>query len=172
MPDDAYERASEIQQRLTETGHHRSAGPIDLLISATAERRRLTALTDNRDFLTVAAVTGHAGSSSPNQTEAPAWTQEPTRILPSSWHPGTNRFIAYSGPERREIRVRRVIYVYLLAERHDCVHLPQGTRKGANDDSRVSCDVLPEAGHGRASCRAKTRQAFHLLTGAVAGSAF
>jgi len=58
MPDDAYERASEIQQRLTETGHHRSAGPVDLLISVAAERHRLTVLTDDRDFLTVAAVTG------------------------------------------------------------------------------------------------------------------
>ena len=58
MPDDAYARASEIQQRLTETGHHRSAGPVDLLISVTAERHRLTILTDDRDFLTVAAVTG------------------------------------------------------------------------------------------------------------------
>jgi predicted nucleic acid-binding protein len=50
-PDDAYARASEIQQRLTETGHHRSAGPVDLLISVTAERHRLTVLTE-------AAVTG------------------------------------------------------------------------------------------------------------------
>jgi predicted nucleic acid-binding protein len=50
MPDDAYERAMEIQQRLTETGN--------LLISVTAERHRLTVLTDDRDFLTVAAVTG------------------------------------------------------------------------------------------------------------------
>ena len=58
MPDDAYERAREIQQRLTETGQHRSAGPVDLLISVTAERHRLTVLTDDRDFLTVAAVTG------------------------------------------------------------------------------------------------------------------
>ena len=46
------------KQRLTETGHHRSAGPVDLLISVTAERHRLTLLTDDRDFLTVAAVTG------------------------------------------------------------------------------------------------------------------
>lgn len=58
MPDDAYERAGEIQQRLAETGRHRSAGPADLLISVTAERHRLTVLTDDRDFLTVAAVTG------------------------------------------------------------------------------------------------------------------
>jgi hypothetical protein len=31
---------------------------VDLLISVTAERHRLTVLTDDRDFLTVAAVTG------------------------------------------------------------------------------------------------------------------
>jgi hypothetical protein len=47
MPDDTYERASGIQQRLTETGHHRSAGPVDLLISVTAGRHRLTVLTDD-----------------------------------------------------------------------------------------------------------------------------
>jgi len=31
-----------------------------------------------------------------NETEAPAWTREPTRILPSFWHPGSDRFFAYS----------------------------------------------------------------------------
>ncbi len=54
----AYERAEEVQQLLTETGTHRSAGPVDLLIAATAERERLTVLCDDRDFQTVAAVTG------------------------------------------------------------------------------------------------------------------
>ena len=54
MSDQAYDRASEIQQRLTETGKHRSAGPVDLLIAATAERERLIVLCDDRDFLTVA----------------------------------------------------------------------------------------------------------------------
>ena len=58
MSDQAYDRASEIQQRLTETGQHRSAGPVDLLIAATAERERLIVLSDDRDFLTVASVTG------------------------------------------------------------------------------------------------------------------
>ena len=43
---------------LTETGTHRSASPIDLLIAATAERERLTVLCDDRDFETVAVVTG------------------------------------------------------------------------------------------------------------------
>lgn len=54
----AYERASEVQQLLTQTGTHRSAGPVDLLIAATAERNGLTVLCDDRDSLTVAAVTG------------------------------------------------------------------------------------------------------------------
>jgi hypothetical protein len=58
MHEGAYERAREVQQLLTETGRHRSAGPIDLLIAATAERERLTVLCDDRDFETVAAVTG------------------------------------------------------------------------------------------------------------------
>ena len=56
----AYERAGEIQQLLTQAGTHRSAGPVDLLIAATAERERLTILCDDRDYLAVAAVTGQA----------------------------------------------------------------------------------------------------------------
>jgi predicted nucleic acid-binding protein len=58
MHDRAYERASEIQQLLTETGAHRSAGAVDLVIAATAEHERLIVLTDDRDFQTIAAVTG------------------------------------------------------------------------------------------------------------------
>jgi predicted nucleic acid-binding protein len=58
MHDDAYERARDIQQAMTELGSHRSAGAIDLLIAATAERERLTVLCDDHDYLTVAAVTG------------------------------------------------------------------------------------------------------------------
>lgn len=58
MPDRAYERAAEIQQLLTETGAHRSAGPVDLLIVATAERERLIVLCDDRDYQTIARVTG------------------------------------------------------------------------------------------------------------------
>jgi predicted nucleic acid-binding protein len=53
-----YERAEAVQQMLTEAGKHRSAGPIDLLIAATAERERLTVLCDDRDFEAVASVTG------------------------------------------------------------------------------------------------------------------
>ncbi len=58
MPEGAYERADEVQQLLTEAGAHRSAGPVDLLIAATAERERLTVLCDDRDFETIARVTG------------------------------------------------------------------------------------------------------------------
>jgi predicted nucleic acid-binding protein len=58
MSEHAWERAAEVQQLLTETGQHRSAGPIDLLIAATAERERLIVLCDDHDFQTVAAVTG------------------------------------------------------------------------------------------------------------------
>jgi predicted nucleic acid-binding protein len=58
MHEGACERADEVQQLLTETGAHRSAGPVDLLIAATAERGRLIVLCDDRDYQTVAAVTG------------------------------------------------------------------------------------------------------------------
>lgn len=60
MNDRGFERASEIQQRLTESGQHRSAGPVDLLIAATAERERLAILCDDHDYRTVATVTGQA----------------------------------------------------------------------------------------------------------------
>jgi hypothetical protein len=43
---------------LTEGGMHRSAGPVDLLIAATAERERLTVLCDDRDFRAIARLTG------------------------------------------------------------------------------------------------------------------
>jgi predicted nucleic acid-binding protein len=58
MHDGAFERAGEVQQLLTETGAHRSAGPVDLLIAATAEHERLTVLCDDRDFQAIAAMTG------------------------------------------------------------------------------------------------------------------
>jgi predicted nucleic acid-binding protein len=58
MPEGAYERADEVQQMLTEPGAHRSAGPVDLLIAATAERERLTVLCDDRDYQTIATITG------------------------------------------------------------------------------------------------------------------
>ena len=58
MSDRAYERAEEVQQQLTERGAHRSAGPVDLLIAATAERSGLIVLCDDAHYETVSAVTG------------------------------------------------------------------------------------------------------------------
>jgi predicted nucleic acid-binding protein len=58
MADRAYERAAQIQEALTRRGEHRSAGPVDLLIAATAERHQLIVLSQDRDFETVATVTG------------------------------------------------------------------------------------------------------------------
>jgi predicted nucleic acid-binding protein len=58
MSDRCFDRATEIQQLLTDTGGHRSAGPVDLLVAATAERERLIVLCGDHDFQTIAAVTG------------------------------------------------------------------------------------------------------------------
>ena len=58
MYDGAYDRAGDVQQTLTESGAHRSAGALNLLVAATAERNRLTVLCDDHDYLTVARVTG------------------------------------------------------------------------------------------------------------------
>jgi predicted nucleic acid-binding protein len=58
MSERACNRAEEVQQLMTEAGTHRSAGAIDLLIAATAERAGLTVLCDDRDFVAVAEVTG------------------------------------------------------------------------------------------------------------------
>jgi predicted nucleic acid-binding protein len=58
MSERAFERAEQVQELLTDRGEHRSAGPIDLLIAATAEHHRLTVLSDDRDYQTVARLTG------------------------------------------------------------------------------------------------------------------
>ncbi|HEY2505062.1 MAG TPA: PIN domain nuclease [Streptosporangiaceae bacterium] len=60
MSERIWDRAQEVQQLMTEAGTHRSAGPVDLVIAATAERERLTVLCDDHDFETVAQVTGQA----------------------------------------------------------------------------------------------------------------
>lgn len=58
MPDRVYERAAEVQEALTERGLHRCAGPVDLLVAATAELTELTVLHYDRDYETIARVTG------------------------------------------------------------------------------------------------------------------
>ena len=58
--DGAYARAWEVQGELTALGQHRGAGPADLVIAATAELFGLTVLHHDRDFATIAGVTGQA----------------------------------------------------------------------------------------------------------------
>ncbi|WP_460338540.1 PIN domain-containing protein [Actinoallomurus acanthiterrae] len=58
MPDGAYQRAAEVQEALTKRAQHRCAGPVDLLVAATAELENLTVLHYDRDYETIARVTG------------------------------------------------------------------------------------------------------------------
>ncbi|MBF6133860.1 PIN domain nuclease [Nocardia otitidiscaviarum] len=60
VPDDVWPRAHRLQQSLTESGEHRSAGVVDLLVSVTAADHGLTLLHYDRDFDTVAKLTGQA----------------------------------------------------------------------------------------------------------------
>ncbi|MET7693022.1 PIN domain nuclease [Streptomyces sp. NPDC005483] len=62
MPDGIYQRAREVQQLLTDNGEYRSAGPVDLLLAATAELSGLTLLHHDRDFETIAGRTGQSTS--------------------------------------------------------------------------------------------------------------
>lgn len=57
-PDGIYRRAREVQNLLTTAGEHRSAGPVDLLVAATAELVGLTLLHCDHDFETIAKHTG------------------------------------------------------------------------------------------------------------------
>jgi len=57
-PDRVFERALEVQEALTGRGTHRSAGPVDLLVAATAEERGLVLVHYDADFATIAEVTG------------------------------------------------------------------------------------------------------------------
>jgi predicted nucleic acid-binding protein len=60
VDDRAYDRAWQVQDLLTAKGQHRGAGPVDLVVAATAELRGLTLLHLDRDFDCIAAVTGQA----------------------------------------------------------------------------------------------------------------
>jgi predicted nucleic acid-binding protein len=60
VDDRAFNRALEVQEALTERGQHRSAGPVDLVMAATAELHGLTLLHRDRDFDCIAAITGQA----------------------------------------------------------------------------------------------------------------
>ena len=56
--DRAFARAWEVQGELTSRGQHRSAGPVDLVLAATAELQGLALLHHDRDFGIIARVTG------------------------------------------------------------------------------------------------------------------
>jgi predicted nucleic acid-binding protein len=56
--DGAFARAWDAQGMLTGRGQHRSAGPVDLVVAATAELHGLTLLHHDRDFDVIARVTG------------------------------------------------------------------------------------------------------------------
>ncbi|MEV4410560.1 PIN domain nuclease [Catellatospora sp. NPDC049609] len=58
VPDDVYRRAAQVQDLLTQQGQHRSAGPIDLLVAATAELTGLTVLHYDGDFDVIKKATG------------------------------------------------------------------------------------------------------------------
>jgi predicted nucleic acid-binding protein len=60
VDDRAFDRAWQVQEELTSRGQHRSAGPVDLVVAATAELQGLTLLHRDRDFDCIAAVTGQA----------------------------------------------------------------------------------------------------------------
>lgn len=56
--DRAFARAWDVQGELTSKSQHRSAGPVDLVVAATAELHGLTLLHHDRDFGVIARVTG------------------------------------------------------------------------------------------------------------------
>lgn len=60
VDDRAYDRAWQVQDMLTRRRQHRSAGPVDLVVAATAELQELVLLHRDRDFECIGAVTGQA----------------------------------------------------------------------------------------------------------------
>lgn len=56
--DRAFARAWEVQGELTGRGQHRSAGPVDLVVAATAELHGLALVHHDRDFDVIAGVSG------------------------------------------------------------------------------------------------------------------
>ncbi|WP_433371285.1 PIN domain nuclease [Streptosporangium sp. CA-115845] len=56
VPKSAWRWVENAQYKLTQKGLHRSAGPIDLLLCATAVHHGLTVLHVDNDFVTVSAV--------------------------------------------------------------------------------------------------------------------
>ena len=60
MPDRVFARAAEVQEALTQHGHHRSTGAVDLLVAAAAELNSLTLVHYDRDLDQVTRASGQA----------------------------------------------------------------------------------------------------------------
>ncbi|MEU8898358.1 PIN domain nuclease [Nocardia sp. NPDC048505] len=60
MRDSAWDDTADLQRLLADQGWHQSAGPVDLLVSVTAVHHKLTVLHADRDFDTIAKVTGQS----------------------------------------------------------------------------------------------------------------
>ena len=58
MRESAWQDTAELQQRLADRAWHQCAGPVDLLVAATAAHHKLTVLHADSDFETVARLTG------------------------------------------------------------------------------------------------------------------
>jgi len=58
MPDRVFSRAAEVQAAMTARGTHRSAGAVDLLLTATADLSGLTLVHYDHDFDAIVQVTG------------------------------------------------------------------------------------------------------------------
>jgi hypothetical protein len=91
MPDGIYRRSRVVQEQLTAKGEHRSAGPVGLLVAATAEEAGLTLLRYDRDFDTIAGTTGQ-----PVRTPGTAGTHRPSPAMasPRTPHHDTQRTVA------------------------------------------------------------------------------
>ncbi|MDX6355504.1 MAG: hypothetical protein QOF98_2407 [Streptomyces sp.] len=70
-PDEAWDRALEVQARLVSVGNWRALSVCDLIIAATAERAGATVLHYDRDYDMIAEVTGQ-----PTQWVVPAGTAD------------------------------------------------------------------------------------------------
>jgi predicted nucleic acid-binding protein len=58
MGDNVFAEVLELQQQLTESGKHRCASMVDAMLAVVAAREGLTILHYDRDFVTIAEVTG------------------------------------------------------------------------------------------------------------------
>jgi predicted nucleic acid-binding protein len=58
IPNRVYERAKDVQGELCSQGRHRAAGPVDLLVAATAEEHGMTVLHYDSGFQRIAEITG------------------------------------------------------------------------------------------------------------------